>query len=64
VLLVTSVPLTEKMKGLALEGESPESVKVLVLGMVVEFKAISAGLKEHEPGEQVSSMVSVKFRLF
>jgi hypothetical protein len=48
---------------LALEAESPESVNVLVLGTVLEFKAISAGLKEQVPGEQARETVSVKFRL-
>ena len=44
-------------------GESPESVNVLVLGTVVEFKAISVGLKLHVPGEQEREMVSVKFKI-
>ena len=39
--------------------ESPVTVSVLVLGTVVEFKAISEGLKVHCP-EQVRRMVSVK----
>ena len=44
-------------------GESPESVSVLVFGMVVEFKAMLEGLKAHVPGEQERAMVSVKFKL-
>jgi len=47
------------MVGLLLVADSPESVIVLVLGTVVEFKAISPGLKVH--CEQESWMVSVKF---
>ena len=44
-----------------LDAESPESVKVLVLGMVVEFKAIFAGLKEQvAPDAQDRAMMSVK----
>ena len=43
--------------------ESPASVNVLELGMVVEFRAISAGLKLHAPGEHERAMVSVKFKL-
>ena len=62
-LLVTSAPLTVKMNGLALLGESPKSVRVLLLGIVVEFRAMFDGLKEHEPVEQVRAMVSVKARL-
>jgi hypothetical protein len=31
--------------------------------MVVEFKAMLEGLKEHVPGEQEREMVSVKFKL-
>lgn len=54
LLLVTSAPLTVKMKGLALVGERFESVNVLVLGMVLECNAISAGSKLQEPGLQVS----------
>jgi len=63
LLLVTSATLTAKMYGLALVGESPKSVRILVLGMVVEFKAMLEGLKEHVPGEQERAMVSVKFKL-
>jgi len=48
---------------LGLVGESPASVKILLLGTVVEFKAILDGLKEHVPGEQERATVSVKFKL-
>ena len=48
---------------MALVGERPERVKMLVLGMVVEFKAMLDGLKEHVPGEQERATVSVKFKL-
>jgi hypothetical protein len=59
--VVESAPLTVKMYGLVmLEPESPETVSVLVLGMVVEFKAIFDGLKEQVPGAQDRAMVSVK----
>ena len=61
--LVTSAPLTVKMKGLALAAESPERVNVLLLGMVAEFNAIFAGLKEHEPALQERRTVSVKSKL-
>ena len=61
--LVTSAPLTAKMKGLALVGESPPSVNILELGTVVELKAMLDGLKEHVPGEQERATVSVKFKL-
>ena len=44
-------------------GESPESVSVLVFGIVVEFKAMLEGLKPHVPGEQERATVSVKFKL-
>jgi len=67
-LATVSFPLTVKMKGLAkvavLEaGASPDSVNMLVLGTVLEFQAISAGLKLHWPGEHEREMVSVKLRL-
>ena len=55
-----SRPLTVMMVGLLLVAESPATVKVLVLGTVGEFKAISAGLKAHCPAVQESWMVSVK----
>ena len=32
--VVVSVPLTVKLKGFVVEGDSPERVKVLVVGMV------------------------------
>jgi len=63
VLLVMSRPLTVKMKGLALEAESPVSVRVLVLGIVALFKAMLEGLKAHEPDAQARLMVSRKFKL-
>ena len=44
-------------------GESPPSVSVLVLGMVVEFNAMLEGLKAHDPDEQERAIVSVKFKL-
>ena len=57
---VRSLPLTVTTVGLLLVAESPVSVIVLVFGTVVEFKAISAGLKVHEPDVQERAMVSVK----
>ena len=57
---VRSLPLTVTMVGLELVAESPVSVIVLVFGTVVEFKAISEGLKVHEPDVQERAMVSVK----
>jgi len=46
------------IKGLVLVADMPETVKVVVLGMVVEFNAMFAGLKEQFV--QLREMVSVK----
>jgi hypothetical protein len=60
--VVVSVPLTVKVKGFVVEGDSPERVKVLVVGMVGCPRAIVEGLKEHvAPPAQERAMVSVKF---
>ena len=45
---------------MVLVAERPESVNMLVLGMLVEFKAIFAGLNEQVPDPQARAMVSVK----
>ena len=58
--VVESIPLIVKMLGLVLDGDSPLSVTVALLGRVVLFSAIAVGLNEHVPLEQDKLMVSVK----
>jgi hypothetical protein len=60
IWVVVSVPLTLKKKGFEVKVDSPERVKVLVVGMVGWPKAIVVGLKEHVPLAQERAMVSVK----
>jgi len=60
-LVVESAPFTVKREGFALVADSPERVKVLFEGTVVEPKAIFDGLKAQVgPPVQVRAIVSVK----